>query len=303
MINEIDEVYDGKDEELPAHYVGDMWLDFKNYIPEPHYEILTRGLNYILLTYPDSLLPTQIIEVFVDEQLDVNAKKQVVWSLIVDNIMEIMTKMGLVVAPEYVDNKHLPVYIRLVDTIYTLPGYEDTLGLSNILDSMDIDPKERLLMVMEKLLGEDTDMTPFTYIIEDVSEVLLKSLSDGLKGNDEEVNPPKNIIARVIANKPLFVGTLAWDHIVGQGQLGGSVESILNFFKHDLKRLIEEDHDMMKYGINLITLFLISELNNDQIKDQTSKYLDEVIDDITVRMKLDGVLSGLVLGEVVDEKA
>ncbi|ASU03619.1 hypothetical protein RISINGSUN_51 [Erwinia phage vB_EamM_RisingSun] len=297
MINEIEEVYDDSDETLPIHYVGDMWSEFKEYIPELHYEILTRGLNYILLTYPDSLLPTQITEVFVDEQLETQAKKQVIWSLIVDNIMEILVKMGFTVSPEYVDNKHLPLYIRLVDMVYTLPGYEDTLGLSNILDSRDIDSKERFLMVMEKLNGEGFDIEPFTYIIEDVSEVLLKALSDGLKANDEEVNPPQNIIDRVIANKPLFKGTLTWDHIVNQGQLGGAVESLLNFFKCDLQRYLEEDNgDPLAYGINIICLFLISELNDSQIKDAASKYLDEVIDDITVRMKLDKILSELQLG-------
>lgn len=302
MINEIDGFFDGDDEELPQHYVGEMWAEFKAHIPDDQYKILSRGLTYILLTYPDSALPMQITETFVNDQLDTNAKKQVIWGYIVDNIIEIMTKMGLVLNLEYVDNKFLPQYIRLVDTLYTLPGYEDTMGLTNILDSLDIDPVERLEMVLRKLLGIQADLEHYAYIIRDVSEVLLKSFSDGMKGNNEIENPPKNIINRVIGNKPLFTNTLMWTHIVNQGQLGGAVDSLMNFFKHDLARVLE-DEGQERYGINLVCLVLISEINNSAVKETVSRLLDNEVEDITVRMKLDSCIAKLNLEEPVSEEA
>lgn len=297
MINEWDEINDDDYETLPLHHLGDTWSDFKSFIPEEHYKLLTRGLNFILITYPDSLLPTQITELFVDEQVDIPQKKQIVWSLIVDNIMEILVKSGITVSSEYIENKYLYHYLMVLELIFTLPGYEDTLGLSNILDSMDNDPKDRFLLVLEKVHGEGFDSEPYQYFIEDVSEVLLKSLSSGLKKDDELENPPQNIIDRVIDNKPAFKDTLTWDHIVNHGQLGGSVESLLNFFKRDLLRIME-DAGQYEYGRNVICLYFISELNNNKLKEAIARYLDEVVDDITVRMKLDELINSLKIDGV-----
>ena len=295
MINEWDEIHDDDYETLPLRHVGDLWKDFNSFIPDEHYKLLTRGLNFILLTYPDSLLPTQITEVFVDEQLDTAAKKQIIWTLIVDNIMEILTKMGIALSPEYHEDKYLYHYLTMVELVYTLPGYEDTLGLTEVLDATDNDPKDRFLLVLEKLYGVGFDNEPYLYFIDTVSEVLLKTLSSGLKRDDTLQNPPQTIIDRVIDNKPLFEETLVWTHIVNHGQLGGAVSSLLNFFKSDLLKISEGPGGQFAYGKNILCIYFISELNDDQLKDQMAKYLDEVIDDITVRMRLDGLMSTFTL--------
>lgn len=74
---------------------------------------------------------------------------------------------------------------------------------------------------------------------------------------------------------------------------------MLTFFKGDLLRVADEE-GMLRYGVNVVCLFFISELNNEQLKDAIAKYLDEMIDDIKVRMQLDQLMTTFNLRERKD---
>lgn len=295
MLTEIEEAVDMNGVDGIADCLGDIWTDFKLSLPPEHAKIYVEGFNLTLLSFPDSLLPVQINELIIDEQPSESSKTQILRNLITDNIMVILRGMGFTLDPDYADREHLQEMITLVNLVYELRGCEDLVGVADLLDCTDIPPMDRLIGVMKRYLGEDVDTEIYRLVVSDVSEVLLKALRDGIENLDNMDSPPQEIIDRVIANKPLFHGTLAWDHVTQQGPLGSPIDSLLRYYDSELQKLIvsENDKDVKRYGLNVIAFFLISEINNEQLQDRILRYFDEVISDIEVSMVLEEVVKKL----------
>lgn len=297
MLTEIEEAVDMNGVDGIADCLGDIWTDFKQSLPPEHAKIYVEGFNLTLLSFPDSLLPVQINELIIDEQPSETSKNQILRNLITDNIMVILRGMGFTLDPDYADRDRLRELINLVNLVYELRGSEDLVGIADLLDCTDLPPMDRFIRVLERYMGEEIDSELYRLIVSDVSEVLLKALRDGLEDLDSLDSPPQEIIDRVIANKPLFTGTLAWDHVTQQGPLGSPIESLLKYYDGELQKLLvsENEQDVKRYGLNVIAFFLISEINNDQLKDTILRYLDDVVSDINVSMMLEEVVKQLEL--------
>ena len=317
IIESQDAVVMHEDEDLAATLIGGIWTDFKASIPEPQARILTEGFNLILLGMPrgeasvgdledddsydgervDSLLPNVVLGMLVDDTVHTAEKKNNLFQLITGNIIETLVKMGFTLNEDEVSQERLTELCQLVSLFYDLHNYQDLIGLADVLDSADIPPKERYLMVMQKYLGMNFDIDVYELMVDDVSEVTLKAIRDALLQEDITEMPPQMIVKRVIQNKELLDGTLAYKHIRNNGSVGGSVQSFLNFYRRELEHLTDEptSDNMIQYGKEVMAIFLASELNTPVLKDKLIRYLADIVTDYQAMMQVESLINRLVL--------
>lgn len=309
MLVEMEPAVDLTDVNYLDEYVGEIWVMFKQYIPEPQTTIFEKAFNLIILSYPDSLLGTQITETLINDELDIPAKTKVIRDMIMDNIMEILTKMGFVLDGNYVEDKSLPYLTQLVDFVYDVDGQSDIVGLGGVFDSQDIPAKERFIAGLECYYGEGFNSEQYSYIIEDISETAVKAIRDTLKQEDDIDSPAQHIVDRVVKNKFAFENTIAWTHITSNGQIGSSPDSLFGYYKLEMDKLLNKGttteintllgssktDTLYDYGRNVIALFLISDVNDSVLKDTVIRYLDGFVEDILTINKLEDLLSKVVL--------
>jgi hypothetical protein len=315
IIETQDVVVMNEDEDLAATLMGGIWTDFKASIPEPQAKILTEGFNLILLSNPsesdqedlsdpdfnsgrqDTLLPNVITGLLVDENTHTPEKKNAVFQLITGNIIETLVKLGFTLNEDEVNPDRLTQLNQLVSLFYDLNNYQDLIGLADVLDSADIPPKDRYLMVMQKYLGENFDIDVYELMVDDVSEVTLKAIRDSLMQEDMTEMPAQSIIKRIVQNKAELDGTLVYTHIRNNGQVGGSVQSFLNFYRRELDALTDEPtpENLFKYGKEVIAIFLASELNTPVIKDRLMRFLADVVTDYQALIQIENLINRLVL--------
>lgn len=304
-----------EDEDLAATLMGGIWSDFKACIPEPQAKILTEGFNLILLSDPaqtqeedlddpdfltgrsGSLVPNLVTEVLIDENTHIPEKKSLIFSIITGNIIEVLVNMGFTLNDDEVGPEQLKELCQLVALFYDLNNYQDLIGLADVLDSSDIPPKDRYLMVMQKYLGEQFDLVVYELMVDDVSEVTLKAIRDALLQEDDIQAPPPSLIKRIVENRVPLEGTLVFGHIRNNGQIGGSVQSFLNFYHRELDELTDNPtyDNLMQYGKEVTAIFLASELNTPVLRDKLVRYLGGIVSDGLAMMKLETFINGLVL--------
>lgn len=302
-------------DDLTSIYVGGIWDEFKNLLPEPQAKILIKGFNLIILSsipefdtdnsefkdsVPDTVVLSVLPSILLSEEHDLTAKKDSVYGLLINNTIDVLFGMGVKFDVEYLDIKILPELINLLDFFFILDGYEDLIGLKDIMDSQDSSAKDRLLLALETYHGEDFDIGTFEYLIEDVSEVTLTALVNSLKRNkdgSEEDPTPASLKQRIIDNKELFKDCFVTNHIKMGGELGSPVHSLMAFFKDHLEKLLDNptDDNMYAYSDAIILIYLISEENNHNIKEGCLKILSEVVDDYYVFSTMETTVNKLVL--------
>jgi hypothetical protein len=268
-------------EDFAATLLGGIWVSFKDAVPAPQAKILTDGFNLILLSEPESLMPGVITEILIGEEYDTNIKKKQIYELITNNIIDVLTKMGFIINLDEVTHERVEQLIEIGNFFYEMDNYEDLIGLGDVLDSTDIPPVSRFLLILQKYLGDNADLGEHELLIEDVSEVTLKAVRDNLKQADVEDGIPETLIKRIRANVENIRGTYAFQHVTSNGRVGSSVDTLLSFFKPELQKLIDyPDHDnLVQYGKEVIAIYLISELNDQQMRDQLLVYLNNVVTD------------------------
>lgn len=310
---EIDSVND-----LASTVMGGIWADFREAIPKPQGDLLTEGLNLILLAHtpsedikdlldPEFLdgfttseLPSILTNVLVNEGITINTKKTMIYEHITGNMIEALVKMGFVLSEDEQTIDQLPLMCKLVNVFFDLQGYEDTSGLVNILESSDIEPKERFLLVLQSYLGDDFDYEGYSLLVEDISEVTLASIKMALIEESAIDTIPDNIVIRVRNNKELVDHTLAYAHVRKNGQVGGSINGFLSFFSEQLLAVLEDGtkdqtQANIEYGKEIIAFYLISEINNSSLKDKLLGYLNTIIEDHVALLKLETLVNNLVL--------
>lgn len=303
------------DEDIAAGLIGGPWVLFKQSIPELQAKILVNAFNLILLTEgaqegngeidedavmgrTGSTLPVQIQNLLVDESVSVPNKKEYIYEFMIDNTMSLLQAIGITLNKFEVTAEKLPYICKIGYFFYEMQGYQDLIGIGSALDSFDIPPVDRFLLVLERYLGEGTDMTSYELLLKDVSEVTIKAIKDGLEGEDPSLSIPEPLIKRVKANLSVLDGTLAHMHIRSNGQLGGSLESFLNFFQKELS-VMQEDltgETVLLYIKELIGFYLISEVNDHAIKELLHKAVYDLVDDMVVLSKAESMINKLVLG-------
>ena len=314
LINAEEAILLADDEDLAANVIGGPWVLFKQTIPEAQAKILVNAFNLILLTdgatsEPEeidedsimgrtgSLLPVMVQNLLVDEAVSTPNKKAHMYEFMIDNTMSLLQGIGITLDENYVTAEMLPFICKIGYFFYEMQGYQDLIGIASSLEAYDVAPVDRFLLVMHRYLGEETDMTPYELLVSDVSEVTLKAIKDGLEGEDPSVGLPEPLIKRVKANIPLLEGTIAYTHIRSNGQLGGSVESFLNFFQQELKPLVDNltGDNVLPYIKELIGFYLISEVNDHVIRNHLNKAVYDLVDDMVILNKAEALIKKLVL--------
>ena len=298
MIIETEEVVDLDNIDLLSEQVGEIWEAFKEALPEPTANIFTKGYNLTAISYPESSLSLNITELLVDESTDTNKKISIIREILIDNIISILREMGFTIDEDYVEDRYLPQFCTMVEFIYDIRGQEDVIGMSDILSAKDIPPSERFIGIMAKYLADDAvDYDVYRYLITDVSEMTLEVIKNDLNHLDDEDPTPENITLRIRRNKDIFKDTVIWTHIVNGGQIGSSIDSILNYYKADLEALLllDTENRYTLYGRTVIAMYLISDVNDDKIADSVMKQLDGIIDNVQEMMKIESILNSVVL--------
>lgn len=315
LINAEEAILVAEDEDLAASIIGGPWVLFKQSIPETQAKILVHAFNLILLAdgtasgdtteldtdsvlnRPTSFLPTDINNLLVDEAVSTVNKKAYVYEMLIDNTINLLQQIGFIFNDDYVTAEMLPYVCKIGHFFYEMQGYQDLIGITDALQSQDIAPVDRFLLVLHRYLGEETDMSPYELLIQDVSEVTLKAIKDGLEGDDVSVGIPDSLIARVKANLLVLEGTLAYNHIRTNGQLGGSLDSFLSFFHKELAVLQEDltGTNALNYIKEVMGFYLISEVNNPHIKERLNVLAYELIDDHLILNQAEALINQLVL--------
>lgn len=300
MLIDIEESVDLNEEgNLADTMIGGMWITFRSAVPPMQAKILDNAFNLIMLSDEDSVLPSQVADLLANTDIDLPVKKQAVFVMLTVNIINLLTEMGITLNQDVAGEDKIKELAKLLDFFLSLQEYEDLIGLKSLLECMDIPPVNRLLQAMQKFWGEDEDLSEFECMIEDVSEVTLKAIKDTLFAPDEMVNTPDNIVNRVVANKVFMEGTKAYDHLINNGQAGGTMPTYLNFFKDYLEELLAANtlEANLQYAKEVVCLFLISEINDNWLKEKAVQYLYSVIEDITSITKVEEMIEGVIIRE------
>lgn len=300
MLIDVEESVDLNEEgNLADIAVGGMWITFRSAVPPLQAKILDNAFNLIMLSDENSVLPSQIADLLSNTDIDMPVKKQAVFVMLAVNTINLLTEMGVTLNQDVTGEDKLKELSKLLDFFLSLQDYQDLIGLKSLLECMDIPPVNRLLQAMQKFWGEDADLSEYECMIDDVSEVTLKAIKDTLFSPEELSNTPDNIVNRVLVNKAFMEGTLAYDHLINNGQAGGTMPTYLNFFKPQLEELLEEDtvEANLRYAKEVLCFFLISEINDHWLKEKASQYLYTVIEDITSITKVEEMIEGVVISE------
>lgn len=301
--------------DLADQLIGGLWGAFKESIPEPQTKILIRGFNLIILGEPtqdnlgeeneedavfaktESLLPGMISNILVDESITVPMQKMAIFELITNNIIETLIRLGFTLNEDEVSHERLDEMCRVVQFFYEMDSYEDLVGIADVLQSSDIDTVDRFLLAMQKYLGEEADLEVYHLLLDDVSEVTLKTISDNLLFGEISEAMPETLVLRVRGNVELIRGTLAFDHVINNGQLGGSVESFINFFGPQLAELLNDqtEENVRQYCKEMTAIYLVSEVNTPVLKEQLMEYLYTIISNHQTLNQVESFTNQLVL--------
>lgn len=298
MLTETDEVVMMEaEEDFAATLIGGIWVDFKASIPAPQAKILTDGFNLILLNLPESLLQNVITEIIVDETFDTPIKKKQIYELITNNIIDVLSRLGFIINLDEVTHERVEELIHVGNFFHEMDQYEDVIGLGNILDSVDIPPVDRFLLIFQKYMGDSVSLVNYELLLQDVSEVTLKAVRDNLLTGDVEDGIPLNIIKRVRANRALIENTLAYEHVINNGRVGSPIDTLLSFFKVDLVKLLDYPSmdNQIQYGKEIMGLYLISELNNETLREQLLVLINEITTDHLALLAIEKMIGTLDL--------
>jgi len=286
--------------ELVIDHCGNVWNEFMETIPDPHVVLFEKGLAIIFRAFPESLVSTQIVELVVDEQLDANMRSMALRKIIYDNIRDIINKMGVSLNNDYLEVDHLDLLCDIADFFFVVTLIEDSLHtIYPQLMATELHPKYRFINAFGKAMcdEEEPDLSELECILDDVSEVTLKEICDSLTGVENHDVPPENVIKRVVGAKATMDGSLGYQHVRNGGGLGSPVDSYLNFFSPELGKLLAENtlDSYIEYGRNVISLHLISEINDDKIKETLLRYFEGRLDDLTALIRIESMIKGLNL--------
>jgi hypothetical protein len=136
-------------------------------------------------------------------------------------------------------------------------------------------------------------------MIKEVSPNVTKGILIGLNilDNDDTEYMEPTIKRRVQANKEFLKETLAWEHITKGGASTLSLEVLMTLFVSDLGIKLTENK--LDYFKQVLSLMLISDLTDGQIKSQYFALLEEVAENMDEIYKAQTLLEKVKLDEQV----
>ncbi|UIS25036.1 hypothetical protein PQC65_gp098 [Aeromonas phage pAEv1810] len=292
------EIIDLGDRNLAVENLGEMWQDFAARLMPEAAILFKDAYNLISISLPENGNDIQITNILIDESLETSDTVMHIRKLLIDSIVDCLQMMGIIIDYDYVSPDSLKDLVHILDTIYTLDGMDDLMQLVEILDDELIDAKERFIRVIERV-EPDYDLENFPYMIKEVSPNVTKGILIGLNilDNDDTEYMEPTIKRRVQANKEFLKETLAWEHITKGGASTLSLEVLMTLFVSDLGIKLTEDK--LDYFKQVLSLMLISDLTDGQIKSQYFALLEEVAENMDEIYKAQTLLEKVKLDEQV----
>lgn len=292
------EIIDLGDRNLAVENLGDMWQDFAARLMPEAAILFKDAYNLISISLPENGNDIQITNILIDESLETSDTVMHIRKLLIDSIVDCLQMMGIIIDYDYVSPDSLKDLVHILDTIYTLDGMDDLMQLVDILDDELIDAKERFIRVIERV-EPDYDLENFPYMIKEVSPNVTKGILIGLNilDNDDTEYMEPTIKRRVQANKEFLKETLAWEHITKGGASTLSLEVLMTLFVSDLGIKLTENK--LDYFKQVLSLMLISDLTDGQIKSQYFALLEEVAENMDEIYKAQTLLEKVKLDEQV----
>lgn len=292
------EIIDLGDRNLAVENLGEMWQDFAARLMPEAAILFKDAYNLISISLPENGNDIQITNILIDESLETSDTAMHIRKLLIDSIVDCLQMMGIIIDYDYVSPDSLKDLVHILDTIYTLDGMDDLMQLVEILDDELIDAKERFIRVIERV-EPDYDLENFPYMIKEVSPNVTKGILIGLNilDNDDTEYMEPTIKRRVQANKEFLKETLAWEHITKGGASTLSLEVLMTLFVSDLGIKLTEDK--LDYFKQVLSLMLISDLTDGQIKSQYFALLEEVAENMDEIYKAQTLLEKVKLDEQV----
>ena len=292
------EIIDLGDRNLAVENLGDMWQDFAARLMPEAAILFKDAYNLISISLPENGNDIQITNILIDESLETSDTVMHIRKLLIDSIVDCLQMMGIIIDYDYVSPDSLKDLVHILDTIYTLDGMDDLMQLVEILDDELIDAKERFIRVIERV-EPDYDLENFPYMIKEVSPNVTKGILIGLNilDNDDTEYMEPTIKRRVQANKEFLRETLAWEHITKGGASTLSLEVLMTLFVSDLGIKLTENK--LDYFKQVLSLMLISDLTDGQIKSQYYALLEEVAENMDEIYKAQTLLEKVKLDEQV----
>lgn len=286
---------------ITLQYLGDHWNEFETGIPAAHIELYEKIIAVIMTAYPDSLFPTQFVELTMDESLGYEEKSMALRYIFLDQLTEIINKIGIWLNKDFVEVKHLPELVEIADLFFYMTEISDAENtLLPLIAATDNSPKYRFIHTLCKVIypeEEEPDTSEYECLIDDVSEDTLRALEDSITLQDRHDIPPDMVIVRVQANSELLNNTLAYTHVRNNGSLCASVESYIGFYKAELDKILEDESipSAVQYGREIIAFHLISNFNDEQIKNHLLTYFDGRVDNLVANFQIINMVNKLIL--------
>lgn len=292
------EIIDLGDRNLAVENLGEMWQDFAARLMPEAAILFKDAYNLISISLPENGNDIQITNILIDESLETSDTVMHIRKLLIDSIVDCLQMMGIIIDYDYVSPDSLKDLVHILDTIYTLDGMDDLMQLVEILDDELIDAKERFIRVIERV-EPNYDLENFPYMIKEVSPNVTKGILIGLNilDNDDTEYMEPTIKRRVQANKEFLRETLAWEHITKGGASTLSLEVLMTLFVSDLGIKLTENK--LDYFKQVLSLMLISDLTDGQIKSQYYALLEEVAENMDEIYKAQTLLEKVKLDEQV----
>lgn len=292
------EIIDLGDRNLAVENLGEMWQDFAARLMPEAAILFKDAYNLISISLPENGNDIQITNILIDESLETSDTIMHIRKLLIDSIVDCLQMMGIIIDYDYVSPDSLKDLVHILDTIYTLDGMDDLMQLVEILDDELIDAKERFIRVIEKV-EPDYDLENFPYMIKEVSPNVTKGILIGLNilDNDDTEYMEPTIKRRVQTNKEFLKETLGWEHIINGGASTLSLEVLMTLFVSDLGIKLTENK--LDYFKNVLSLMLISDLTDGQIKSQYFALVEEVAENMDEVYKAQTLLEKVKLDEQV----
>lgn len=292
------EIIDLGDRNLAVENLGEMWQDFAARLMPEAAILFKDAYNLISISLPENGNDIQITNILIDESLETSNTIMHIRKLLIDSIVDCLQMMGIIIDYDYVSPDSLKDLVHILDTIYTLDGMDDLMQLVEILDDELIDAKERFIRVIEKV-EPDYDLENFPYMIKEVSPNVTKGILIGLNilDNDDTEYMEPTIKRRVQTNKEFLKETLGWEHIINGGASTLSLEVLMTLFVSDLG--IKLTGNKLDYFKNVLSLMLISDLTDGQIKSQYFALVEEVSENMDEVYKAQTLLEKVKLDEQV----
>ena len=292
------EIIDLGDRNLAVENLGEMWQDFAARLMPEAAILFKDAYNLISISLPENGNDIQITNILIDESLETSDTIMHIRKLLIDSIVDCLQMMGIIIDYDYVSPDSLKDLVHILDTIYTLDGMDDLMQLVEILDDELIDAKERFIRVIGKV-EPDYDLENFPYMIKEVSPNVTKGILIGLNilDNDDTEYMEPTIKRRVQTNKEFLKETLGWEHIINGGASTLSLEVLMTLFVSDLG--IKLTGNKLDYFKNVLSLMLISDLTDGQIKSQYFALVEEVAENMDEVYKAQTLLEKVKLDEQV----